>query len=300
MRVAPDDARDHAAEGADRGSGRDDVSERRRDVDGTEVAEQRARRGERGNAGGAGAEAHHLDCGDEYEVDAAEDRDTEDRARDRATRVARLLTQGRGGLEAGEREEAEDRCLEDIADPHATGRLEHVEREALVARSVSADDLREHDDRDDDDEEDGDALEREQQTRRATRRERGEQERAAECDERDQELPPAGRVVPDADAVEEVGSEDAGRRARDARVEDVSTDKSPAGEHAGARAERHADEAEDGSGVVVVLAEPDDAVRDEEDADRREDERERDGTADEADGALRVDVGRHRRGHQRN
>ena len=222
----------------------------------------------------------------------------EDRPRDRATRLAGLLAEGGGGLEPGEGQEAEDGALEHVAEAGAARRLEHVEGEALVARRVAADELDEDDRRDHDDQRDGQALGRQQHPGGVAGRPGAEQERAREGDEADDEARAVPGVVPDADPVEEVRTEDAGGHAGDAGVEGVGAHQGPAGEHAGARPQGHADEGEDGSGVVVVLAQPADAVRDEQHADGREDERQRDGPADQRHGALGVDVGRHRGRHQ--
>src|SRR5215212_9608111 len=103
-----DQAGQAAAEGADRGADRDQVADPTGDVLPPEVAEQRPRRDEVLHAGVVRAEAHDLDRGDDREVDATEDRRPEDRPRDVLARLPRLLPQGRGGLEAGEGEEAED------------------------------------------------------------------------------------------------------------------------------------------------------------------------------------------------
>src|SRR3712207_8204467 len=92
-----------------------------------EVAEQRARGYEVLDAWGVGAESHHLDGADEDVVEAAEDSDAEDRAREVAAGFLCLLAQRRSRLEPGKREEPEHYAEEDRRRADAARYREHRE-----------------------------------------------------------------------------------------------------------------------------------------------------------------------------
>ena len=79
-----------------------------------------------------GAEAHDLDPGHEDEEEPAEDRRAEDGPWDVAARVPRLLAQRGRGLEAREREEAEDDAEEERRRSGATRHGERGEGEAVA------------------------------------------------------------------------------------------------------------------------------------------------------------------------
>ena len=152
-----DHACEAAPEGADGGAERDDVADPCADVGRAEIAHQRAGPDERRHPGRIRPETHHLDRGHHDEEDAAEDRSTEDGARDVAARVRGFLAEGGRRFEAGEGEEAEHDAEEHVAGRRARRDGEHVQRELLVAavRDVARDEADEHNDRDDHDDRDG-------------------------------------------------------------------------------------------------------------------------------------------------
>ena len=114
--------------------------------------------------GRVGAEAHHLDRGDDDEVDAAEDRGAEDGARDVPARVGRLLAEGGRRLEAGEGQEPEHHAEEQRWRRRCpAARLNTLEREADGRPGrVAADQPDEHDRGHDQDQRDGGALDGQQ------------------------------------------------------------------------------------------------------------------------------------------
>ena len=117
-----DAAGQRATEGRDHRADRDDVADPRRHVQPAEVADQRlASRRTRLTSLRRRAEAHRLDGGHDDEVDAAEDGDAEDRARDVARWALGLLAERRRGLEAGEGQEAEHDPEEHRAQPGVPG-----------------------------------------------------------------------------------------------------------------------------------------------------------------------------------
>ncbi len=127
-----DHAGQAAGEGADRRAQRDHVTDPRADVGRAEVAHQRTGPDERADALRVRTEAHHLDGGDDDEVDPAEDRGAENGARDVAARVGGLLAERRRRLEPGEGQEAEHDAEEHVAGRRARRDGEHVQRELLV------------------------------------------------------------------------------------------------------------------------------------------------------------------------
>ena len=113
-----------------------------------------------------------------------------------------------------------------------------------------------------------------------------------------QEGGPLRRRVPHPDLVQELDAEDAGGRCGHHAVEGVRAQQGPAGDHAGPGAQGGADEAVDRAGVVELLGQAHERVRHQQHAHGGQGEGERDRPADRPRGALRVDVGGHRRRHQ--
>ncbi len=153
--------------------------------------------------------------------------------------------------------------------------------------------------RDHQDEQHRDALDDEQRGGRAARGHDGEPEHEEQRQAADHEPGPARLVGPDAGVVEELRAEDAGRAGGDQAVEGVRAEQAQAGGRARLRSERRAGEDVDRAGVLVVLAEPDEHVGDQQHRHRGEEERQRRGSADQTGRALRVDVRGHARRHQR-
>src|SRR5829696_9143582 len=123
---------------------------------------------------------------------------------------------------------------------------------------------------------------------------------AGEGDRTDDERRPPWLVCPDAEGFEEFRTEDAGRCRRDDAVEGIRAHKRPPGDDTGPRPERRPDEAVHAASVIKALGEPDEGPGDQEHADGRKSERERNGAPHAGvGGALRVDVGRHGRRHER-
>ena len=151
-RAAPTDASQRAAEGADRGTDGDELADPPRDELAAEVAEQRARAMKLPDSLGVGAEAHHLYCGDEDEVQAAEDSDAEDRARYVAAGLPRLLAQRRGRLEAREGEEPEHHAEEHGRGARAGRHREHREVQGVAVRGRAGGEPDQDDDADYEDE----------------------------------------------------------------------------------------------------------------------------------------------------
>ena len=130
---------------------------------------------------------------------------------------------------------------------------------------------------------------------------RGDDRQRQGQDQRDtahEEAGPVRLVRPDAEGLEERGTEDAGGRGGHEGVEDVGAHEAEARDGTGSGTERGAREHVDRAGVPVVLAEPDEDVGDEQDGDGGEEEGQRRGPADLPGRALRVDVGGHARCHQ--
>ncbi len=258
-----------------------------------EVADRRARARERLRAGGVEAEAERLREHHDHVEHAAEANRARDRERDVAPRVVRLLAESGSSFEAAERQQPEHRRERNRADAGSGRRHERLEREVLAVRRGVADDLPEDDDHDDHDQRHRDAFERQQRAADHPDVAVGEHPHQCCADQRDQD---PRRAVPDAAPAEERRPESTDLR--DVRDDEqrVRREQRPAGEEAGARAERHARKRVGRARVVEVGREPDERVRDERDRDRREQECERDRAADQA--RRHCSVERHRRGRR--
>src|SRR5215208_1044819 len=221
-------------------------------------------------------EAQSLGQHDDRVKDAHGYHGRRDGARDVAAGVVRLLAQRGCPLETPEGEKPEDRGQGDSTRPHSAWRREGGEREALTARSRAGEHSGEDDHDDDHDQRDGKPLHTQQRAGRyldvPVRNEPDESSR------HQGDYEPFG-VRPDACSVQEGLPEETHLGGGCGGEGQVSAQKRPAGEEAGAGTEGHAGEGIDRPRMVEVAREADDGVGDKQDAHRGEQEKNASGTA---------------------
>ena len=206
-------------------------------------------------------EAHHLDRGHDGEVDAAEDRGAEDRARDVALRVA-VSSPSVEPPRSRRRRGSRTRCRGRACGARARADLEHFEREvwsrrsAVVCRSgARCTTARRQDQRD------RHAFDDEQLEVRARGGHDREPAAPARARSRRSGTATSRRVVPDPDTSRNAEPKMPAADDVTTRVEDVGGEQREPGHRPGASAERRPDEGVDRAGVLVVLAQPHEAVR---------------------------------------
>ena len=223
---------------------------------------------------GAGSEAHHLDGGHEHEVDAPEDRDAEDGARDVLVWFLALFTESRRRLETSERQEAEHCAKSNDRDRGAGRDGEDAQGEGVAVRCGVRDELDEDDRTDHENERDRTPLDRQQDSRCPLGRRDCQIPRHEYGNRAEQEARPRGRVMPDANVTEKRCEEDPGCHASDNNVEPVGADERPSRDNARTRSQDGAHEPIYGARMVELLTQADEAIGHKQHADGGQNERE--------------------------